>query len=43
MELGEWFLGQIVENSDNRGSYNRGSTVLYKTKITQNNKDISCA
>ena len=26
MELGEWIGGQIIENSDNRGSDNRGST-----------------
>ena len=28
MELGEWTGGWIIENSDNRGSDNRGSTVL---------------
>ena len=28
MELGEWIGGWIIENSDNRGSDNRGSTVL---------------
>ena len=27
MELGEWIRGRIIENSDNRGSDNRGSTV----------------
>ena len=27
MELGEWTGGWIIENSDNRGSDNRGSTV----------------
>ena len=29
MELGEWIGGWIIENLDNRGSDNRGSTVLY--------------
>ena len=29
MELGEWTGGWIIENSDNRGSDNRGSTVLF--------------
>ena len=28
MELGEWIGGWIIENLDNRGSDNRGSTVL---------------
>ena len=28
MELGEWIGGRIIENSDNRGSDNRGSTVF---------------
>ena len=28
MELGEWNGGRIIEHSDNRGSDNRGSTVL---------------
>ena len=28
MELGEWTGGWIIENSDNRGSDNRGSTVV---------------
>ena len=28
MELGEWNGGRIIENSDNRGSDNRGSTVF---------------
>ena len=28
MELGEWIGGRIIENSDIRGSDNRGSTVL---------------
>ena len=32
MELGEWIGGRIIENSDNRGSDNRGSTVLPNTK-----------
>ena len=27
MELGEWIGGRIIENSDNRGSNNRVSTV----------------
>ena len=27
MELGEWIGGRIIENLDNRGSDNRGSTV----------------
>ena len=27
MELGEWIGGWIIENSDNRGLDNRGSTV----------------
>ena len=27
MELGEWIRGWIIENLDNRGSDNRGSTV----------------
>ena len=27
MELGEWIGGRIIENSDNRGSDNRGSNV----------------
>ena len=27
MELGEWIGGWIIENSDTRGSDNRGSTV----------------
>ena len=27
MELGEWIGGRIIENSDKRGSDNRGSTV----------------
>ena len=31
MELGEWVLGWIFENLDNRGPDNRGSTV-YKYK-----------
>ena len=29
MELGAWNGGRIIENSDNRGSDNRGSTVLF--------------
>ena len=28
MELEEWIAGRIIENLDNRGSDNRGSTVL---------------
>ena len=28
MELGEWIGGWIIENSDTRGSDNRGSTVI---------------
>ena len=28
MELGEWIGGRIIENSYNRGSDNRGSTIL---------------
>ena len=28
MELEEWIGGRIIENSDKRGSDNRGSTVL---------------
>ena len=28
MELGEWIGGRIIENSDKRGSDNRGSTVF---------------
>ena len=28
MELGEWIGGRIIENSYNRGSDNRGSTVF---------------
>ena len=28
MELGEWVLGWITENLDNRGSHNRGSSVF---------------
>ena len=28
MELGEWIGVRIIENLDNRGSDNRGSTVL---------------
>ena len=27
MELGEWVCGRIIENSDNRSSDNRGSTI----------------
>ena len=31
MELGEWIGGRIIENLDNGGSDNRGSTVLLLT------------
>ena len=31
MELGEWAYGQIIENSYNRGSHNRSSTVFVLT------------
>ena len=31
MELGEWVLGRIIENSDNSRLDNRGSTVLDNT------------
>ena len=36
MELGEWIGGRIIENSDNRGLNNGGSTVyvLYKHSDT---------
>ena len=33
MELGEWIGGWIIENSDNRGSDNRGFTVIYTETI----------
>ena len=33
MELGEWIGGWIIENLDNRGSDNRGSTVFDKTPL----------
>ena len=40
MELGEGIGGQIIENLDNGGSYNRGSTVYIfvtlKKSISQN-------
>ena len=33
MELGHWFLRRIIENLDNRGWHNRGSTVFnHKSK-----------
>ena len=34
MELGEWIGGRIIENLDNRGSDNRGSTVLHTICVT---------
>ena len=38
MELGEWIGGQIIENSDNRGSDNRRSTVLTMHYIAEAQK-----
>ena len=37
MELGEWTGGWIIENSDNRGSDNRGSTVYANIKSLKPN------
>ena len=35
MELGEWVWGRIIENSDNRGSDNRGYIVLFSAFTVQ--------
>ena len=33
MELGEWIGVRIIENLDNRGSDNRGSTVFKQNSL----------
>ena len=41
MELGEWIGGRIIENLDNRGSDNRGSTV--PNKVAYRNAKVQLA
>ena len=40
MELGEWNGGRIIENLDNRGSDNRGSTVYTAEMATYRDQEL---